>query len=140
MGVKALRFVMACLVLVALSAPVAVSGSVAPDGRKLVTPLLFSEGTTAITETGAKISANVITDDEVLGYAFEYGTTEAYGSKTDAVVDYESGRARHITTDLTGLLPGTRYFWRAVAAPPAGTTFGEGRSFTTDGEAPGAQG
>jgi hypothetical protein len=111
-----------------------VAGDAAGEKALVGAPLLFSEQTTAITDTTATVAATAIADDEVLGYAFEYGETTAYGRKTDAVVLDSFDRAQRLTATLTGLAPGTRYHWRAVAATPSGTSFGEGRSFTTDGE------
>ncbi|MGC2373321.1 MAG: fibronectin type III domain-containing protein [Solirubrobacteraceae bacterium] len=69
-------------------------------------------------------------------YYFEYGTTEAYGSRTaeasagsgDAFVEASAG--------LTGLTPGAVYHFRIVASSARGTTVGEDKEFRTLGGKP----
>ena len=55
---------------------------------------------------------------------FEYGTTSALGSRT---VDQDAGfanRAASASAEVSGLQPGTKYFYRAAARSDAGTTVG----------------
>ncbi len=62
---------------------------------------------------------------------FEYGTTSALGSRTG---DQDAGfgtRSTRLDAQLTGLQPGTRYYYRVAARSDAGTTVGQTRSFTT---------
>jgi hypothetical protein len=67
-------------------------------------------------------------------YHFEYGATDAYGSRspaTDAVLGALTA-PQPVRTVLAGLSPGTTYHYRLVATNGAGTTFGPDRQLTTD--------
>jgi hypothetical protein len=62
---------------------------------------------------------------------FEYGSTLAYGNRTNAIC---SGTTR---ATLAPLVPGTTYHYRAAASNSAGTTYGPDKSFATLGSPPG---
>jgi hypothetical protein len=69
-------------------------------------------------------------------YYFEYGTTEAYGSRT-AEASAGSGDAFvEASAALTGLTPGAVYHFRIVAFSARGTTVGEDKEFHTLGGKP----
>lgn len=69
-------------------------------------------------------------------YYFEYGATEAYGSKT-AETSAGSGKAFvNVSAVLTGLEPGTLYHFRLVASSSRGTTTGNDERFETYGGKP----
>jgi len=69
-------------------------------------------------------------------YYFEYGTTEAYGSRT-AEASAGSGNAFvEASAVLTGLELGTIYHYRLVASSSRGTTVGEDQRFETHGGKP----
>jgi hypothetical protein len=61
---------------------------------------------------------------------FEYGTTVAYGARTDAIC---SGTTR---ATLEPLISGTTYHYRAAASNSDGTTYGPDKTFTTLGSPP----
>lgn len=67
-------------------------------------------------------------------YHFEYGLTDAYGSRSPAVDAVLGAPAAPTPVDvgLTGLAPGATYHYRLVAVNAVGTTFGSDRQFTTD--------
>jgi hypothetical protein len=70
-------------------------------------------------------------------YYFEYGTTEAYGSKTaEAGAGSGSTFAEVTPAVVTGLEPGTLYHFRIVASSARGTTVGEDKEFETLGGKP----
>jgi hypothetical protein len=61
---------------------------------------------------------------------FDYGTTLAFGGRTEAVC---SGTTK---ATLAPLVPGTTYYYRAAASNAGGTTNGPTKTFTTLGSAP----
>jgi len=70
-------------------------------------------------------------------YYFEYGTTEAYGSKTaEASAGSGSTFAEVPAIIVAGLQPGTLYHFRIVASSARGTTIGEDKEFETHGGKP----
>ena len=62
---------------------------------------------------------------------FEYGTTSAYGDRTDVPC------AGTTYGNLTQLQPGSLYHYRFAGANADGTTYGVDKTFTTSGTAPG---
>jgi hypothetical protein len=62
---------------------------------------------------------------------FEYGTTSAYGGRTDVPC------AGTTYGNLTQLQPGTLYHYRFAGANADGTTYGVDKTFATSGTAPG---
>jgi len=70
-------------------------------------------------------------------YYFEYGETEAYGTKVPATEDGEAGEGSEpVTVDeaIKGLKPGTTYHFRLVADNAGGEDAGEDAEFTTAAE------
>jgi hypothetical protein len=97
-------------------------------------PYTETREATAIGETGATLQGIVDPEDSETKYYFEYGTTEAYGSKTAEASagsgenNVEEGKA------LTGLTLGTPYDYRIVATNGAGTTYGKNEIVTPSGK------
>jgi hypothetical protein len=90
----------------------------------------------ALTDTQASLAGTVNPQGELTSYAFQYGTTTAYGQQT-ALSSAGSGTADvPIRADLVGLTPGTTYHYRVIATNASGTTVGADRTFTTTGTAP----
>jgi hypothetical protein len=64
-------------------------------------------------------------------WAFEYGITTGYGTKT-AIENIGSGTtATTVSAPIAGLLPSTTYHFRLDATSAAGTSYGADASFTT---------
>lgn len=61
---------------------------------------------------------------------FEYGPTQAYGSRTPDR-DVSGSLSRNFAAGITGLNGATTYHFRAVLVNAAGTIYGENRQFTT---------
>ena len=92
----------------------------------------------AITRTTARLSGTIDPDNSPTKYHFEYGTTTAYGSKTEEAsagsgyVDVSVGPQR-----LVELQPETTYHYRLVATNEAvGTETGPDYTFTTEPRTP----
>jgi hypothetical protein len=64
-------------------------------------------------------------------YAFQYGTTSAYGAESALTPVGEGSTTIKVATTLTGLVAHTAYHYRIVATSSAGTSYGKDRTFTT---------
>lgn len=86
---------------------------------------------TKITSTSATLNATVFANKSSTTYAFDYGTTNAYGAHTATAgpVSGNSGKAVH--ADVAGLTPGTTYHFRVVATSSAGVARGADATFVT---------
>jgi hypothetical protein len=89
-----------------------------------------------LTDTQALLAGTVNPQGELTSYAFQYGTTTAYGQQS-GLGSAGSGTAdAPVTADLAGLTAGTTYHYRVIATNATGTTVGADRTFTTTGTAP----
>lgn len=81
-------------------------------------PVLEEEGSVlSVTSTTAKLQAQINPNESETTYRFEYGTSEAYGSKIplpDGLVGSGSTEVT-VTAEPEGLLPDTTYHYRVVA-------------------------
>lgn len=64
-------------------------------------------------------------------YQIQYGKTTAFGTTEDRGTLSAITMSQAKTETLSGLAPGTRYYWRYVATTAAGTTYGPTRWFAT---------
>jgi hypothetical protein len=120
------------LAAVALAATlVVIAGALASSG-----PAVSGESASAVSDTGATLSATVNPAGQTTSYAFEYGTSEQYSVQT-AVQSAGTGTSPVVvSTPLSGLRPGTTYHYRLLATSGAGTTAGSDATFKTTGIAP----
>ncbi len=89
-----------------------------------------------LTDIQASLAGTVNPQGELTSYAFQYGTTTAYGQQT-GLGSAGSGTADvAVRDDLVGLTPGTTYHYRVIATNASGTTVGADRTFRTTGNAP----
>jgi phosphodiesterase/alkaline phosphatase D-like protein len=99
-------------------------------------PIATTGDASALTDTQASLAGTVDPQGELTSYAFQYGTTTAYGQQT-ALTSAGSGTADvPVRADLAGLTPGTTYHYRVIATNASGTTVGVDRTFRTTGAAP----
>jgi uncharacterized delta-60 repeat protein len=89
-----------------------------------------------ITGTQAHVTGTVNANGTASHYWLEYGTSTAYGTKTDQVGASGTGDV-DVGVTITGLNTGTTYHARFVISNSAGTTRGDDVTFTTLGT-PGA--
>jgi hypothetical protein len=95
-------------------------------------PRVGGESSSGVTETSARVSAQVNPNLSSATYHVEYGPTTAYGSNTGESASVGADDANHsVTEDLAGLSPGTTYHYRVVATNSVGSTTGEDATFTT---------
>jgi hypothetical protein len=69
-------------------------------------------------------------------YYFEYGTTEAYGSRTSEASAGSGNAFVEVSAVLSGLQLGAIYHYRLVASSSRGTTVGQDQRFETHGGKP----
>ena len=96
-------------------------------------PAALTGDPTATGASSATITAGVTPNGAPTAVVFEYGPTLSFGSITVPTGAGSELTSVPITETLSGLQPGTTYFYRAVAASPVGTTLGAVKSFTTTG-------
>jgi hypothetical protein len=94
-------------------------------------PTVSTVSATSIGRTAATLRADVNPHGAATTYAFQYGTTTAYGAQTSARSAGSGTRATRVTFRLTGLTPGVRYHYRVIASNADGTSTGADRSFKT---------
>lgn len=113
------------------------TGGLSRTTRSTVTsagPPTISEGEArSVTASSASVPAWVGTNGLLGTYQLQWGTTTAYDSPVISGTLDQTAMVQAKTETLSGLAPGTRYFWRYVASTAAGTTYGPSRWFTTSG-------
>jgi hypothetical protein len=124
--------VLTCLIAVT---PALATIPTQPPPPQTVPPTDIATGAAEPSDTSARVLGYFnYGGSEPVGIAehcwFEYGTTLAYGSRTDAIC---SGTTR---ATFAPLVPGTTYHYRAAASNSAGTSYGPGKTFTTLGSTP----
>jgi hypothetical protein len=93
-----------------------------------------------IRETSARLNARTYPTQNIVQYGrFLWGKTAALGNSTPRVM-LGTGASLFLFQDLTGLIPGTTYYYKPVIDNQLGTTEGQIGSFTTTGSAPFASG
>jgi NHL repeat len=95
-------------------------------------PVVITEPATNITFNGATLNANVNPDYSQTSVYFEWGVNTNFENTTTLIV-LTNGLAtdQAISTPLTGLQPGTIYYFRAVGFSTAGSTYGSTLAFST---------
>ncbi|HXE44559.1 MAG TPA: fibronectin type III domain-containing protein [Conexibacter sp.] len=99
-------------------------------------PTATTGDSSAITDTQATVAGTVNPQGQITSYAFQYGTTTAYGQQTSLTAAGSGTADVPVRADLAGLTPGTTYHFRVIATNATGTTVGADRTFTTTGTAP----
>ncbi|HZV73269.1 MAG TPA: fibronectin type III domain-containing protein [Conexibacter sp.] len=94
-------------------------------------PTVSTPSVSSIDQTAATLSADVNPHGKATTYAFQYGTTNAYGAETPQRSAGAGTSSTHVTFRLTGLTPATRYHYRVIASNADGTTVGPDHSFLT---------
>lgn len=113
-------------ILAALLLSLALAGT-----AQAASPTVSTVAATSIGHTAATLRADVNPHGIATTYAFQYGTSSAYGAQTAAHSAGAGTRAARVTARLTGLTPGVRYHYRVIASNADGTSTGADRSFKT---------
>ncbi len=96
-------------------------------------PVVGQESVAEVGTTEVKLGALVNPGGSQTSYRFEYGPTSAYGSSTpfpEGSVG-EGVQSHAVWASASGLVPGSTYHYRVVAANELGTVYGPDQTFTT---------
>jgi hypothetical protein len=118
------------LVLLAAAA-VLVSTGVGATIAHASAPAVITRPATAVGPTSAVLQGTVNPKDKSTAYAFEYGTTTAYGALSPSGSAGKGKSDLPVSYALTGLLPSTTYHFRLVASNDSGTSRGADVAFMT---------
>jgi hypothetical protein len=95
-------------------------------------PEAVTGGAANVTFNSARVNGSADPNGTATNYYFQYGTTIAYGTQTSPLPAGKGGKPVHVSVDLSGLAPATRYHYRIVAHNAANqTALGKDRTFTT---------
>lgn len=95
-------------------------------------PRIESTSPSSVTETTARLTAQVVPNRLSTTYHFEYGASGGYGSTTAESASIGSDSIAHdVTAEIGGLSGGVTYHFRVVATNSAGTTAGPDQTLTT---------
>jgi hypothetical protein len=115
----------------ALALSAAVIGLATPASALAAKPAVTTGGAANVTFQSARLNGSVDANREATNYYFQYGPTIALGAQTPATPAGGGANAVRVSTDVGGLAPVTKYYYRLVAQNNSGTTLGKRRSFTT---------
>lgn len=102
----------------------------------LAEPVAITGPVTSVDATSATLNGTVNPNGKQTTWAFEYGTSTSYGSKSPLRSAGNGTANIDVTTSITGLAPGTRYHYRLVAENEDGAASGSDGVFTTTGGEP----
>jgi hypothetical protein len=86
---------------------------------------------THITSMNATLNGSITTNSPSNAW-FEYGTSTAFGNSTSLnAIIFNTGYSGNYNTNISGLIPNTTYYVRAIAQDPNGRVYGNVVSFTT---------
>jgi hypothetical protein len=102
------------------------------EDRTLTTPAAPEAlGTLMVTNTTGLLEFALLPAQET-SYRLEYGTSTAYGTNVTVTPTGAPGSGVELqSVQLTGLLPGTIYYYRYAAQTPGGTEYGYPEQFET---------
>ncbi|MGA7704017.1 MAG: hypothetical protein WB998_03870 [Solirubrobacteraceae bacterium] len=105
------------------------------SGTSVVVPEASTEAPTGVTNTSAMLNGSVNPGGVAATYQFQYGATTTYGSVMPASAEPvgSDSSTHHVSTELTGLAPGSTYHYRIVARNVNGTTYGEDHTLYVHG-------
>jgi hypothetical protein len=105
--------------------------SAAPAPPSLPVPTVSTSGVSGVTYSSATLYGYVDPKGQATTFAFQYGTTGAYGLQTPLSAAGSGTANIKVTQGLTGLKPATLYHYRIIASSSAGKVLGSDRTFTT---------
>lgn len=99
-------------------------------------PTVSTGAATSITTSSATLNGTVKPDGAATSYHFEWGLTSAYGASSTSKSAGSGTGTLNESVKIHGLIPGTVYHYRIVAANRFGSTAGADRKFTSGGNPP----
>jgi len=110
---------------------VVLPASTAAGAAKASAPSATTGGVSHVMFSSAILNGSVDARGQTTAYAFQYGTTRAYGAQTPLAAAGNGTIAIKVSETVGGLQPDTVYHYRLIATSSAGTTKGGDRTFTT---------
>lgn len=89
-----------------------------------------------VTDTSAALHGSINPNGSATAYYFEWGLTTVYGVTSKERSAGHGTKAVAVSTTASGLIPGTVYHYRLVAANGSGSATGADRAFKTAGNPP----
>jgi len=96
-------------------------------------PTVVTESATIVTRNSGLLNGSVNPNGGLTSAWFEYGPTTALGTRTIIQPMGSSYGSLDMAAAVSGLLPNTPYYFRAVAQNQSGTVYGSILSFVTQG-------
>ncbi len=95
-------------------------------------PSVTTNAATTVTATNATLSGTIssIGCAAVTAYGFEYSTATGFPNGTGTLVSSNNLSGGNFSSAVIGLLPNTRYYYKAFATNSIGTTYGLQQAFT----------
>ena len=94
-------------------------------------PSVSTEPATRVDSTTVRLVGRVDPNGATTTYNFQYGRTRALGTSTPLAPAGRANRAITVRTDVGGLRPNPRYYFRVVASNASGVSAGRTRSLRT---------
>jgi len=94
-------------------------------------PTVTSSKADSVTQTSAALNGSITPNGDSTTGWFEWGTTVAYGDTTPVRSLGNGSNPVQLSELITGLLPNTSYYFRAVGQNANGTKYSATRVFTT---------
>ncbi|HEX4804950.1 MAG TPA: hypothetical protein VFU94_03535 [Conexibacter sp.] len=103
----------------------------APAAAQAASPTVVTGGVSSLATTAATVHAAIDPHGLATTYAFQYGTSSAYGAQTTSHSAGSGTSGVSVAVRIGGLTPGVRYHYRVIASNADGTSVGADRSFKT---------
>ena len=95
-------------------------------------PTAYTDTVSYISQTWTTLNGIVTPGYLMTNVTFEYDTSNAFSHSIAADPDTISGKnSSKRSVEITGLTPGTKYYYRVVAKNSLGSSYGSERNFTT---------
>jgi plastocyanin len=111
--------------------PAQMKGTITVTGP--AAPVVSTGSASAVSETEATLNGTVNPSEQETSYSFEYGTTTAYGQKTDEASAGSGSAPLAKSVAVSSLSAATTYHYRLVAKNATGTSRGADSTFSTTG-------
>lgn len=112
-------------------ATAAVASLAFAGAAQAASPSVSTLSATAVTQTAATLRADVNPHGLATTFAFQYGTSTAYGAQTVTKSTGSGTSTVAVSIRIGHLTPGVRYHFRVIATNADGTTVGGDHSFQT---------
>lgn len=110
---------------------VLVLAGLAATAAQAAVPAATTGAARNITQASARLLGTVDANQEPTNWYVEYGTTLSYGLRTPDQGPITGNNPQQVGADVSGLAPGTQYYYRLVAVNASGTASGRNRTFRT---------